>query len=397
MDARNKSTGGPGPSTLGVHAGSPEPTAGAPVVGPLVQSATFFGGGGADTGELLYTRYGNNPNQVAVGQKVAALEGTESALALGSGMAATALTFLALTRSGDHIVASRHLYGTTRQLLAEELPRRGINTTFVDPGSSREWRQAMRPNTRLLFLEIPTNPTMRVFDPRPVGRLAGEAGVMLAVDTTFASPINFHAKEHGVDIVIHSATKYLGGHSDLIAGVVAGERSLISEVQHMLKLYGPALDPHAAWLLERGLKTLPLRMERHNRNGQAVAEWFEAQPEVERVLYPGLPSHPDHALATEILNGFGGMVGFQLDGGGAAADAFCASLMVALQAPSLGGVETLVSQPRHTSHVSLSAPERAAQGLPDGFVRVSVGVEDPEDLIADFRQALDALKASAVA
>ena len=397
MASHNRSGNGPGHSTLGVHAGGPDAAPGAPVVGAVVQSSTFFGGGPGDAGELLYTRYGNNPNQIAVGHKLAALEGMDAALPVASGMAATAMTFLALTRAGDHIVASRHLYGTTRSLLEHELPKRGVETTFVDPGSSREWRQAMRRNTRLLFLEIPTNPTMRVFDPRPVGRLAHEAGVVLAVDSTFASPINFRARDFGVDIVIHSATKYLGGHTDLIAGVVAGSRSLVKEVQAMLKLYGPALDPHAAWLLERGMKTLALRMERHNANGLALATWLEQQPEVASVSYPGLASHPDRAIAEEILSGFGGMVGIVLKGGGPAADAFCGALRLALQAPSLGGVETLVSQPRFTSHVHQTEAEREAQGIPDGFVRISLGVEDAADLMTDFRQALDALKASAVA
>jgi cystathionine beta-lyase/cystathionine gamma-synthase len=255
----------------------------------------------------------------------------------------------------------------------------------------------MQPNTRLLFLELPTNPTMRVFDPRPVGRLAAEAGVMLVADCTFASPVNFRGREHGIDVVIHSATKYLGGHSDLIAGVVAGSRSLIKEVQAMLKLYGPALDPHAAWLLERGMRTLALRMERHNHNGQVLAEWLEQQPEVDHVLYPGLASHPDHTLATKLLDGFGGMIGLVLRGGGAAADTFCSSLGLAIEAPSLGGVETLVSQPRFTSHMNQTPAERAEQGIPDGFIRISTGVEDAPDLERDFRQALDALQASAVA
>ena len=386
-----------GPSTLGVHAGRPERAPGGPVVRPVVQSATFFGGGPGEPGELLYTRYGNNPNQAAVGQKLAALEGMEAGLPLASGMAATAMTFLAATRAGDHIVASRHLYGSTQQLLEHELPIRGVTTTFVDPDRSRAWRRAMTSRTRLLFLEIPTNPTLRVFDPRPVARLAHEAGVLLAVDSTFASPVNFRAREHGVDVVIHSATKYLGGHSDLIAGVVAGSHTVIREVRSMLKLYGPALDPHAAWLLERGMRTLPLRMARHNENGMALARWLEEQDEVETVLYPGLESHPDYELAGEVLEGFGGMIAIVLVGGGPAADRFCGALGLALQAPSLGGVETLVSQPRFTSHAHLNPPERVEQGIRDGFVRISVGVEDVDDLIADFRQALDELKTSAVA
>lgn len=255
----------------------------------------------------------------------------------------------------------------------------------------------MTPRTRLLFLELPTNPTLRVFDPRPVGRLAQEAGVLLVVDATFASPVNFRARDHGVDIVIHSATKYLGGHSDLVAGVVAGGHTAIEEIRARLKLYGPALDPHAAWLLDRGMRTLPLRMARHNENGMAVARWLSEQDEVESVSYPGLETHPDHEVAAQVLTGFGGMVSGVLAGGGPAADRFCGALRLVAQAPSLGGVETLISQPRYTSHAHLGLEEREAQGIPDGFVRISVGVEDVDDLTADLRQALDALKASTVA
>ena len=376
-----------GPSTAGVHAGLPEPTPQGPVVAPIYQSSTFFGGdGGGDP--LLYSRYGNNPNQVEVGAKVAALEGMEDALPLASGMAATSMTLLATTRAGDHIVASKHLYGATKALIGEELTKRGVEADFVDPQESRAWRTAMRPNTRVLFTELPTNPTLRVFDPRPLAELARHHGVLLVADTTFASPVNVRARDLGVDVVIHSATKYLGGHSDLIAGVVAGARPVIAEVRQMLKMYGPAPDPHMCWLLSRGLKTLGVRVARHNDNALRVAQWFERQDGVRSVLYPGLPSHPDHAVASRILSGFGGMVSVILEGGGAAADTFAGALELAMRAPSLGGVETLVSQPRYTSQIDLSPEERAAIGIPDGFVRISVGIEDVEDLIADFDQAL---------
>jgi len=207
-------------------------------------------------------------------------------------------------------------------------------------------------------------------------------------DATFASPVNLRPLSFGVDVVIHSATKYLGGHADLIAGVVAGPASLIERMQRMSWLYGPSLDPYAAWLLERGLRTLDLRVRRHNENGAAVAAWLDGHSAVERVIYPGLDSHPDHAVARELLDGFGGMVSVVLKGGGAAADAFMSGLRVAAAAPSLGGVQTLVSQPRHTSHAALSPDARAAHGIPDGFVRLSIGVEDVGDLIEDFDRAL---------
>ena len=374
-------------ATLGIHGGAEARSPGDPVVPPIAQSATFHWATPAD-GELLYSRYGNNPNQVQVGLKMAALEGTEAAVALGSGMGATAMTLLASTSAGDHVVASSRLYGATQALLRDEFPRRGVETTFVDPDEGG-WEGAMRPNTRVVFIELPTNPTLRILDPRPLVALAHARGALVVCDATFASPINFRAASVGIDVAIQSATKYLGGHSDLIAGTVAGSREMVEEVTRMSRLYGPALDPHAAWLLDRGLRTLDVRVRKHNENGMAVARWFEDRAELSRVIYPGLPSHPDHALAAELLSGFGGMVGIVLEGGGEAADRFVAGLSVAMAAPSLGGVETLVSQPRFTSHVGLTREQRTAQGIPDGFVRLSVGIEDPEDLFADFARALE--------
>lgn len=396
MGRRTRKVPRQGLSTRAVHGGDADGESGQPVVPAIVQSSTFFYGGyPEEKGEILYTRYGNNPNQVAVAQKVAALEGMDAALVLGSGMAATAMSLLALLRTGDHLVASRFLYGATRRFLEEELPNRGIQTTLVDPQSGREWREAIRPNTRVLFLELPVNPSLRLFDPRPMAQLAEARGISLVVDATFASPVNLRPADQGADVVIHSATKYLGGHSDVIAGVVSGSMGFIEEVRDMLRLYGPALDPHAAWLLERGLRTLGARMEVHNRNAMALAEWFQEQPEVERVSYPGLESHPDHRLAREILSGFGGMVGIQMAGGNEAADAFCRALRVALVAPSLGGVETLVSQPRFTSHRGMTAADLKGLGIPSGYVRISVGIEDLEDLRADFQAGLKAARKAA--
>ena len=324
-------------------------------------------------------------------RKLALLEGAEASLVLGSGMAAIAMTLLTLTQSGDHIVASSHLYGATRSFMEKELPRRGVTTTFVDPSEGREWRQALMNRTRVLYLEAPTNPTLRLFDPAPVAQLAKEVGILLVMDATFATPVNFRPLGRGVDVVVHSATKYLGGHSDLIAGVVSGATEVVEEIMQTARLYGPAADPHMVWLLDRGLRTLELRMERHNRNGLDVARFLEAHPKVARVRYPGLESHPDHALAAELLSGFGGMVSFVLDGGGEAANRFTRGLQLLHVAPSLGGVETLVSQPRYTSHSALSLRERKAQGIPDGFVRLSVGVENLDDILRDLAQALESV------
>ena len=260
----------------------------------------------------------------------------------------------------------------------------------MDPGDPGAWRAALTPATRAVLIELPTNPTLRVFDIGPARDAARSAGAILAADMTFATPVNIRAAEHGVDAVIHSATKYLGGHSDLVAGAVAGNSGLIGRVTEMMKLYGGSIDPQTAWLLERGLRTLPARMERHNRGALALAEWFAGVDGIGRVIHPGLPSHPDHGCAARMLDGYGGMLSIQLEGGGEAADRFCANLTLAAAAPSLGGVETLVSQPRHTSHTDLSPAERDALGIPDGFVRISVGLEDLEDLKEDFSAALGA-------
>ena len=376
-----------GPFTTAVHSGGPERKHNAPVVVPIHQSATFFGSG-ADGGEVRYTRYGTNPNHVELSTKLAALEGTEDAIALSSGMAAASLTMLALTHAGDHIVASEHLYGATKKLLSVEMPKRGVAVDFVDPGATRAWRTALRDNTRILVTEIPTNPTLRVFDPGPVAQLARERGLLVVADTTFASPANLRGPEAGIDVVFHSATKYLAGHSDLSAGAVCASRAVIAEVREMLKLYGPVLDPHASFLLARGIKTLGVRMARHNDNAMELAAWLETMPGVDRVLYPGLASHPDHDVATRLMSGFGGMVSIVLAGGGSAADVFSGALDLALEAPSLGGVETLVSQPRFTSHANLTPAQREAMGIPDGFVRLSIGIEDVDDLKKDFAQAL---------
>lgn len=376
-----------GVSTAAIHAGAPEPRERDPVVVPIHQSATFFGSG-ADGSEVRYTRYGTNPNHAELAAKLAALEGTEDAIALASGMAAMSMTVLALTQTGDHIVASEHLYGATKKLLTTEMPKRGVHVDFVDPGVTRAWRGALQDSTRLLIFEVPTNPTLRVFDPRPVAQLARERGLLMVADTTFASPANLRGPDVGIDVVVHSATKYLAGHSDLSAGAVCGSRAVVAEVREKLKLYGPVLDPHASFLLARGIKTLGVRMDRHNGNAAELAAWFEAQPGVSRVAYPGLPSHPDHALAKELLHGYGGMVSVVLEGGGPAADTFMDALELALAAPSLGGVETLVSQPRFTSHVALTPAERDRMGIPDGFVRISVGIEDVDDLRRDFDAAL---------
>jgi cystathionine beta-lyase/cystathionine gamma-synthase len=374
-----------GPSTRAVHAGAADARPGEPVVSPIFQSATFFTDP-VPSGEVLYTRYGTNPNHVRLGEKLASLDAAEAALPLASGNAACALAILACVGAGDHIVAPVSLYGGTLRLLTREMPRLGIGVSLVEPGDA--WADAMRAETRLILAEVPVNPTLRVPDIRPLAALAKESGSRLVVDATFATPINFRPLEHGADLVIHSGTKYMGGHSDLTAGVVAGRADLVEEVREKLISFGPVLDPHASWLLERGLKTLAVRMARHNENGFAVASWLECNPAVTRVNYPGLASHPDHDLARELFDGFGGMVSIVVNGGDDAALRVMNRLRLLRAAPSLGGVESLASMPRFTSHASLTPDERRKSGIDDGFIRLSLGIEDARDLIADLDQAL---------
>ncbi len=377
-----------GPSTRAVHAGGPPAEEGGPVVNPIVPSTTFYSDPSSG-GEVLYTRYVNGPNHLALAEKLASLEGGDDAIPVASGMAAMACALLSCVRAGDHVLATDAIYGGTRVLLEDELSRLGIATTFVDL-TEPAWERAFRPETRVVLGESPSNPLLRVLDLRAISDAAHRRDAVVIVDATFASPINLRPLEHGVDLVMHSATKYLGGHSDVTAGVLVGSDARIAAVRERARVWGPLLDPHACWLLERGLKTLALRMERHNANGMAIARWAEAEPGIARVHYPGLATHPDHDLAARVLDGFGGMLGMELEGGGEAATRFMRALRLAKAAPSLGGVETLVSEPRHTSHVSLTPEERASHGIRDGFVRLSLGIEDPEDLIADFAQALQA-------
>jgi cystathionine beta-lyase/cystathionine gamma-synthase len=376
-----------GLSTRAIH-GDPKARADwSAVAPPLYQSATFTNPVGS-TAEVLYSRYGNNPNQVDIGRRLALLEGGDASLFLASGMGAVALAHLAVLRPGDHMLSSEWIYGGVHRLFREEFGKLGIEVSFVNPTQSRTWKRAMRKTTRAVFLETPTNPLMRVIDLEPVATLCKAEGLALIVDSTFASPVNFRPLEHGADIVIHSATKYLNGHSDVIAGAVVGTDQVVEEVRRLMQVWGQAIDPFAAWLIDRGLRTLTVRVERQNVNGLAVAEWCAKQNGIAKVHYPGLPSHPDHEHAKKTLGGFGGMLGIELKGGVRAAERFLKALTIAAHAPSLGGVETLVSEPRLTSHASLTAEQRAQAGIPDGFLRFSLGLEDPDDLIADFAQAL---------
>ena len=377
----------PGLSTTAIHGGATRPDPGSGVASPLVQSVNFAQEVGTSEG-LLYTRYGNTPNAVRIQKRLAALEGAESALVLSSGMGATACAMLALLRSGDHLVTSGWIYGGTRKLFTEDLIGMGIEVTMVNPMEPRGWRKALRKNTRVIFLESPVNPTCRVIELGSLQNLAHNEGVALVVDSTFASPVNFRPLEHGVDVVIHSATKYLNGHHDILAGVVCGSEPFIDEVRRKMTVWGQAPDPFACWLLERGLKTIDVRVKRQNENAMRIAEWCSKRPDIAKVHYPGLTSHPDHKIAKALFDGFGGMLALELKGGGPAAVKFVKKLQIFAYAASLGGVDSLVIEPRYSSHEHMSPEEREKIGIPDGFLRISVGIENAEDLIADIEQAL---------
>ena len=378
---------GPSLATLAIHGAREAHRPGDPVVEPLVQSVNHLQALGTAEG-LRYTRYGNTPNAERVQKRISLLEGAEASLVLSSGMGATACAMLALLRPGDHLLSSMYIYGGTHRLFLEEFAAMGIEVTLVDPFEPRSFRKRIRKETRAIFVESPVNPTCRVIDLRPISYLTQQEGLALVVDSTFASPINLRPIEHGADVVIHSATKYLNGHHDVLAGTVSGSQAYIDEVLQKEMLWGQTPDPFALWLLERGMKTLDVRVQRANASAMAIAEWAESRKEIKRAHYPGLASHEDHQIARELLDGFGGMLSLELAGGGKAAERFLRRLRLVTHAPSLGGVDTLICEPRYTSHAKMTAAERARIGIPDGFLRLSVGLEDVEDLIADLEQAL---------
>lgn len=376
-----------GLATLAIHGGRQGRDPDTPVSSPLYQSVNYVQEFGTEEG-LRYSRYGNTPNVEAVQKRIALIEGSEAACVLSSGMGATACALLALLRPGDHLLASSMVYGGTLRLLTEEFAAIGIQVTFVDPLEPRLWRKRVSKQTRAIFVESPVNPTCRVIDLRPISYLTQDVGLALVVDSTFASPVNFRPLEHGADVVIHSATKFLNGHHDVLAGAVCGTASYIEEVRQKMIVWGQAPDPFACWLLERGLKTLDIRVRRGNESAMKIAQWCAGRKEVRRVHYPGLAEHPDHAVAKELLDGFGAMLAIELSGGGRSADKFVRKLKMIQYASSLGGVDTILSEPRYSSHAKLTPEQRTKIGIPDGFLRISVGLEDADDIIADIEQAL---------
>ncbi len=385
-----------GPSTQAVHAGEPRAKQDNAITTPIVQTATYTFADSKEIADLFegriqreeYGRYGN-PTQRVAEHKLAALEGAEDGLLFASGMAAITTTLFTMLSKGAHVVVTDDAYRRTRQFLHQILRRYGVEVSTVPAGDYQRMEEAVRPTTRLIFSESPTNPYNRILDLERVAAIGRRHRVKTVIDSTFATPINQRPIEFGIDLVIHSATKYLGGHNDLLAGVVLGREDLVRAIRELQGVTGAVPDPFAAYLLIRGIKTLALRVTRQNENAQRVAEFLEASSKVERVHYPGLSSHPEHALAVQQMRGFGGVVSFEVKGDLTTASRLVDACRIPRIAPSLGGVESLIEQPALMSFYELTTEERLQVGIKDTLIRYSVGVEDADDLIADLTQALD--------
>jgi cystathionine beta-lyase/cystathionine gamma-synthase len=381
------------PETAAVRGASELEKRNGPVAPEIYQTSTFEVTDNEEqirvtTTDRYYTRWGN-PTITLAEQTLAALERTEAALVFASGMGAITTTILALLKTGDHIVAQRDVYGGVAKFFAEWLPKLGIETTFVDTTEYDQHARAIRPNTKLLYLESPTNPALRIVDMKKVATLARQRRLISIVDSTFGTPINQHPSEYGIDLVMHSGTKYLSGHADLTCGVICGQRELIDEIAETRKTLGNCMDPHAAWLLIRGVKTLAVRVARQNENALRVAESLEQHAKVRRVHYPFLKSHAQYAIAREQMSGGSGMVTFEVEGTGDDARRVSEAMRLFTLATSLGGVESLVSIPVLTSHAMISAELREQMGVNEQMVRLSVGIESVEDLIEDLERALE--------
>lgn len=376
-----------GQSTDAIHAGRIEPRLEGAITTPIFQSSTYEYHG-EDYHNVGYLRLSNSPNHMVLGRRLAALESTEAALATGSGMAAISATLLTYLATGDHMLVQDCLYGGTTSLLNAEFSRLGISHTPVDPQDPSSWASFLQPTTRIFYVESITNPLIQVADLEAVVAFAQEHGLVTVIDNTFASPVNFRPAELGLDLVMESATKYLNGHTDICAGVVAGTAERVAEIKVTLDHLGGVLDSHACFLLERGLKTLPIRVKEQNARAQRVAEFLEGHPRVSKVHYPGLESHIQHQRAARLFDGSGGMLSFELTGGVDEAEAFLAKVTIPAHAASLGGTESLIVRPAAATHGGVPPEERARSGITDGLIRFSVGLEDAEDLVTDLENAL---------
>jgi cystathionine beta-lyase/cystathionine gamma-synthase len=374
-----------------IHAGEPHPRIGGAVELPIFQSAMFEYAGEASYHDLGYIRLNNTPNHTALHGKLAALEGAESALVTASGMAAISTTLLTLLSAGDHLIAQNTLYGGTYDLITRDFPKLGIEFDLVDADDASSWEAKLRPNTKAIYVEAMTNPVLQVADLKSVVSFARRHELVSLIDNTFATPVNFRPIDAGFDLSLHSATKYLNGHADIVGGAVAGRKETIERIRHKLNHFGGCMDPHAAFLLNRGLKTLALRVRYQNESTLRIARFLESRPEVARVNYAGLETHPRHQRARELFAGFGGVLSFELRTSAEGADRFMRSTTIPIVAPSLGGVQTLLTRPATTSHAGLTREERLKAGISDGLIRMSVGIEETGEIIDDLAAAFAAI------
>lgn len=375
----------PGFNTVCTHTGELKDEQFKGAVSPLYMSTSYAY---ENVDIKMYPRYFNTPNQRALCQKIAALEHAEAALIFGSGMAAVSTALMAFLKQGDHVLLQKTLYGGTFNLVVEEFHKFGIEYSFTEGLTKEDFKKHIKPTTRVLYIETPSNPLLTITDMEMIAGLAKEHGLVSMIDNTFASPVNQNPIDFGIDIAIHSATKYLGGHSDILAGAVAASAEHIDQIFQLAKNFGGSLSDYTVWLLERSIKTLGLRVKAQNKNALKLARFLNKHPEIEQVYYPGLKSHPDHFLAKQQMKGFGGMLSFEL-APHLDASAFTNALQLIKPSMSLAGVESTILSPTQTSHSLLSLEERAHQGIRDGLLRFSVGIEEKEDLIADLEQALD--------
>jgi cystathionine beta-lyase/cystathionine gamma-synthase len=375
--------------TRAIHAGRLDPRIEGAAVLPIFQCSVYeHVAEGADYHDVRYPRLSNLPNHTVLGRRLAALEGAESALVAASGMAAISTAILTALGTGGHLLIQDQLYGGTHSFVTHDLASYGLSYDFIAPDRPDSWKSRLKANTRAIYVETMTNPLLQVADHEAVVSFAREHGLVSMIDNTFATPVNYRPIDAGFDLSLHSCTKYLNGHNDLVAGAVIGSDEHVRNVKNRLDHLGGSLDPHACYLLERGLKTLVLRVRQQNANSLALAQFLDEHPRVRRVNHPGLETHPDHSRARALFDGFGGMLSFEPDGGAAAARRVLDRLELPVIGPSLGGVETLVTRPVTTSHAGLTPDELKRVGISDALIRVSVGIEDAEDLIRDFTAAL---------
>ncbi len=372
-----------GLNTICTHTGEVEDKQFKGAISPLYMSSSYAY---EDVEVKRYPRYFNTPNQEALGKKIALLEKSEAALIFGSGMAAVSTALLAFLHKGDHVVLPQTLYGGTYNFVVEEFPKYGIEFSFAPGFSEEDFSSQMRENTKVLFVETPSNPLMRITDLKMISRLAKARGIVSMIDNTFATPLNQTPADYGIDIMLHSATKYMGGHSDICAGAVAASEDHIKKIWNLAKNLGGSLSDYTVWLLERSMKTMGLRVKAQNANALEVAKWLESNSAVAKVYYPGLASHPDHQLASRQMRGFSGMLSFEMDNG-CDADKFLKCLKLIKPSMSLAGVESTILAPSKTSHGLLSPEERKKQNISDNLLRFSTGIEEVEDIIADLDQA----------